>query len=454
MRRIVLLWFVASSIVGGWMAHAATHPSYGGTLRISIQAAPSSLDPSDPVMADTHAGQQISRALFDTLLTLDEHGLPEPCLATRWESDPGQQRWRISLRSGVRFDDDSPVTAATVASSLRSSNPQWRVSVEGDQVVIESNSPAPDLPSQLTLARNAIAKRDGKLQGTGPFIIGDWDPGKRLTLIAREDYWGGRAFLNSAVITLGQSYRDQMVALELNKADAIEIPPDQTAQAVADGTRVESSRPMELIALVFAQDPRSADEARFRQLLARSLDRTSMNAVLLQNSGEAAAGLLPNWMTGYEFLFEPSPSEGSTNQVRGRSVPAAHWSFAYEGGDPALRVIAERVILNARDVGITLDIARSSQADLRLVRVPIESLGSDTALLRLAQRFGAPRPLFRGDLPADAYAVESAMITSGRVIPLIHSRFFYGLSKETRDWDKFKDGDWHLENVWREATVP
>jgi ABC-type transport system substrate-binding protein len=438
------------------MAQAATRASYGGTLRINVQAAPASLDPGNPVMADTHAGQQISRALFDTLVTLSDNGAPQPSLAIRWESDPGQQRWRIWLRSGARFDDDSPLNAATAASSLRASNPSWRVSVEserGDELVIETPTPAPALPRQLALARNGIAKRDGRVQGTGPFKVSEWEPGKRLTLIAREDYWGGRAYLNSAVINLGQNYRDQMVALALNRADAIEIPADQTARALADGMRVESSRPLELIALVFAQDSRSAEESRFRQLLARSLDRASMNAVLLQNSGEAAAGLLPNWMTGYEFLFQPPAGNGSAmpGQANNDSV---RWSFSYDASDPGLRVIAERIILNARDAGIALENIRPGAADLQLVRVSIDSLDIGTALLRLADRFGLSKVPLRGNSPADDYEVESGVMMSGRVIPLIHSRLSYGLSKETQNWDRFQDGEWRLESVWREARTP
>ena len=454
MKRIVLLWLVASSVGIGYTAHAATRPRYGGILRISVQAAPLSLDPSDPVMAGTHAGEQVSRALFDTLVSLDQFGMPQPSLATHWESDPGGQRWRFSLRSGVRFGDDSLLTAEIAASSLRSANPSWRVSVENDEVVIETNLPVPDLLAQLALARNGIAKRNGTVQGTGPFTIEEWQPGKRLSLIARENYWAGRAFLNSVVIMLGQSYRDQRLALELSKADVVELPPEQATRAVADGSRVESSRAMELIALVFAQEARSREEARLRKLLASSLDRASMNSVLLQNSGEAANGLLPNWMTGYEFLFSADTSDSLANQAQAGSGPAIHWRLAYDASDPTLRIIAERVMLSARGVAIALDSSNGGAADLRLMQAPLNSLNAETALRQLAERCELAKPALRGDVAAAAYTAESDLLASGRVIPLVHSRLFYGLSKQVRNWDKFGDAEWHLEDVWREAAAP
>lgn len=209
---------------------------------------------------------------------------------------------------------------------------------------------------------------------------------------------------------------------------------------------------MMLISLVFAQPPRSADETQRRIVLAHSLDRTSMNAVLLQSSGEPAAGLLPNWMTGYEFLFAPESRNGV---LQGRTDTSnTRWSFSYDASDPALRMIAERVILNARDAGIALDNAGNRRADLRLVDAPIESLQSETALQQLAQRLGLPIPVFQSNGPAEAYAIENELITSARVIPLIHFPYFYGLDKETHNWDAVRDGNWHLENVWREVPAP
>ena len=43
---------------------------------------------------------------------------------------------------------------------------------------------------ELALARNAIVKRnaEGKLSGTGPFHIVDWQPGRKLTLAAEERF--------------------------------------------------------------------------------------------------------------------------------------------------------------------------------------------------------------------------------------------------------------------------
>ena len=90
---------------------------------------------------------------------------------------------------------------------------------------------------ELALPRNAIAKRkpDSKPSGTGPFHVVDWQPGKKLTLAAEEGYWRGRPFLDGIEIEMGQSFRDQMTALELGRADLVEVAPEQVAPGLAGG---------------------------------------------------------------------------------------------------------------------------------------------------------------------------------------------------------------------------
>ena len=97
-------------------------------------------------------------------------------------------------------------------------NPDWKVFATGEGVIIECNAPTPDLPAVLALPRYGIAKRTGgKVVGSGAFAIERWDPGKKLALSARDDYWGGRAFLDSIEIEMGKSFREQMIALDLGK---------------------------------------------------------------------------------------------------------------------------------------------------------------------------------------------------------------------------------------------
>ena len=304
MRPSGLFLLAAVSVALAVAAPASTRPHYGGTLRLSIQEAPASLDPSDSAQPGMFASPSLSRLIFDTLVTLDGRGQAQPALATAWQAEPGNQRWQFSIRRGVTFHDGTALSSDAVAASLRAANPKWKVFATGDAVVVECDAPTSNLPAILALPRYGIVKRGGgKLAGSGPFAINRWDPGKKLTLTARDDYWGGRAFVDAIEIEMGKSFREQMIALDLGRADVVEVAPDQARHAVSEGRRVESSAPAECMALVFSRDSQSAEEGKLRQALALSIDRTAMNDVLLQGGGEPAGTLLPNWLSGYAFLF-------------------------------------------------------------------------------------------------------------------------------------------------------
>jgi peptide/nickel transport system substrate-binding protein len=460
MRPSGLFLLAAVSVALAVGAPASTRPHYGATLRISVREAPASLDPADPGQAGTFASRTLSGLIFDTLVTLDARGQAQPALATSWQADPGNQRWQFSIRRGVTFHDGTALSSDTVAASLRAANPNWKVFAMGETVVVECDAPTSNLPAILALPRYGIARRGGgKLAGSGPFVINRWDPGKKLTLTARDDYWGGRAFVDAIEIEMGKSFREQMIALDLGKADGIEVAPDQSRHAVSEGRRVQSSGPAEWMALVFSRDIQSAEEGNLRQALALSIDRAAINDVLLQGGGEPAGTFLPNWLTGYAFLFPTTVDLEHARQLRSEAGGGPGWTLAFDASDPLARVISARVVLNARDAGLVLleaspVPANSKVADIRLVRMPLPSLDARVALSELAASVGLQSPKFEGDPASSLYAAESALLQSQRVIPLLHLRTATALDANVMGWQEDPDGSWRLPNVWLEAGKP
>ena len=455
MKRSGLLLLVSVSLSLGATALASARPHYGGTLRLAVEDAPRSLDPADSGQPDSLAWRGLSTLIFDTLVILDARAESRAALATSWQAQPGNQRWQFNLRHGVAFHDGSLVTPATVAASLRSANPNWKVIAAEEAVVIECEAPTPDLPAVLAQPRYGIAKRDGgKLTGTGAFAVTRWEPGKKLTLTARDDYWGGRAFVDAIEIELSQSFHEQIIALDLGRADLAEVAPDQARHAATESRRVESSAPGEWMALVFNREPQSAEEGKLRQALALGIDRASMNNVLLQGAGEPAGSVLPNWMTGYAFLFPAASDLKQARQLRGEVPQAPSWTLGYDGSDPLGKVLTERIALNAHDAGLTVQPTSSLTADVRLVRIPLPSLHAGIALRGLASRLGLPRPRFESDTPASIYAAESTLLESQRVIPLLHLRSAVALGGRVRNWTEDPDGQWQLQNLWLGTEKP
>ncbi len=451
MRRIAWRLLVISSVLGlAAGGRAAERPHYGGTLRIALREAPASLDPA---RLNAFQDSCIFPLIFEGLTQFDAHGRLQPQLVTRWQGDTANRRWQFWLRTGVTFQDGVPLTADAAVASLRAANPAWTVNAEGDSVVIELPTPDPHVPAELALPRNGIVRHAGnKLVGTGPFQVSEFQPGKSLALAANEDYRGGRPFADSVSATFGQNWRQQTIALELGKADVVEMAPEQARRAGLAGRTLEESAPDELVALVFTREAQSADEARLRQSLSAGIDRPSIVNVLFQGQGEAAAAVLPNWMTGYAMLFAPAGGRaaGVTSYVSGSPM-----TLTYDASDPANQLIAERVALNARDVGIKLQTAASAaNADVRLLRIPLYSPQPQLALEMVAAAAGLPVSQFQGTSPEELYAAEKEMLRSGRIIPLAHVPRISAIAPGLNGWRSDLLGAWRLADVWLRESAP
>jgi peptide/nickel transport system substrate-binding protein len=457
MRRFGWQWLAINSLLlAGLAAVAETRPQYGSTLRVAVHAALTSLDPADSTQPDSFARRNITLLIFETLVTTDDSGRVRPGLATSWQSQAGNQRWEFRLRRDVKFHDGTDFSPEIAAASLRTAHPSWNVSARTDSLIIELGAPDPELPAEVALSRNAIVKRNpaGTLSGTGPFHITEWQAGKKLSLAADESCWRGRPFLDGVEIEMGRSFHDQMTALELGKVDLVDVAAEQSHRISADGRAVTNSAPMELVALLFSREAQTPEEQLLRQALALSIGRAAMRNVLLQGAGQAAGAVLPNWMSGYGFVF---PTEADLPRARHqrdqvRKIPV--WSLAYDGGDSMARLLADRIALNAKDAGLALQPTTAAAADLRLIRIPLASSDPWVSLADLAEVWGLPKPKMNGGSAEDLYAAERAMLATGRLIPLFDLPVSYEAAATLKNWSPRPDGGWDLADAWLGSEKP
>lgn len=462
---------------------ATTRPRYGGTLRIEMQTASVALDPRpwQPGSADAAAGEKLATLVFDRLVSLDNYGRFQPQLAAEWSHDASFKRWQFTLRAGVRFSDDTLLTSAEVAAALQIFLPPPRqIFASGNAVVIQSAEPLPDLLEELASGRNFIfrVQADGSLAGTGPFVLDDAsknppvNPGATvpgLSFRANEECWSGRPFLDAIQVTLGVPAARQLYDLQLGQADLIELPPDLFHRAEDARVRTWSSRPVELIALVLDGARPAVQDARVREALSLSIDRATMAGVLLQKQAEPAAALLPGGLSGYAFLFPVETNLDRAKELRaaltaGMPGTAEPLRLRVDATGDVPRLLAERVAVNARLAGLSLQVlgrgasrAPSPAAvivtaapDMRLIRWRISSLAPRAALDSLTAAFHVPED--SGAAPgSDAeqlFQRERALLDARFVVPLVHLPESVALSAAVRDWTPSPWGEWHLENVW------
>jgi ABC-type transport system substrate-binding protein len=430
-------------------AAAATRPAYGGILRAELQAAPATIVESPPEM---------SRLVFETITRIDDSGRVQPALAVLWKNGPDNRRWFISMRDKVFFHDGSPMNAGAVAVALNQANPSWKIRYATDTIVIELPQPNPFLPAELALPHNFITHKsdDGQPVGTGPFRLSELVPGKRALLVANDDYWAGRPYLDRVDVVLGRSLRDQAIDLDLGRADIIETAPDVRRNGT-EHARTVSSAPIELVALVMAQGSAAIADANLRAAIASSIDRAGLVNLVTQKQGEPSATLLPNWMTGYAFLFPVAQDLSRARQLRSQLRQVAPVKLTYEAGDQIARLVSERVALNARDAGVTVQAVPMpvpGGADARIVRVRPESLYAPLALQGIATALGADAPELASGKTEDLYRAERSLLNDNWIVPLFQLPDMCAVGNGVRNWVSGRTGEWRLADVWKESEKP
>lgn len=468
MKRSIC-WFLAAASIAFTASGSApaTRPRYGGTLHVEVRAAVQTLEPAD-WPADTAvaaAKDKLVPMVFERLVELDENGSPAPSLGVSWQHDPEARRWQFRIRAGVRFHDGTPLTAEAAATSLNATAAAWSASASGDLVVIESEQPLPDLLPDLAQARHSIYLRgaDGSVSGTGPFRLDQWQPGRRVVLKANEEHWAGRPFLDAVQVDMGRPLEEQRIDLELGRADVVELLPSDSARALQSGNRIWTSAPRELLALDFGRNSPTVEDGRVREAVALAIDRNAINSVLLQKQGQPSGALLPQWLSGYAFLFPVAPQPVKAKQLVSALAPRARTlSLGYDVSDPLARAVAERVAVNAREAGITLQVSgqpgkvQPPSFDVRLVRLTLTSLRPDRALVELAGSLGLSLP----NLPAAPptleylYQAERALVDDHRVIPIAWLPEIYAVGSQVKSWSTpglLKSAVWRFGNLWLDA---
>jgi peptide/nickel transport system substrate-binding protein len=466
--RVILR--AASILLLASCAAASTSPQFGGTLRVQISEHVATIDPrqwpSDSLTAA--ATERLASLVFDRLVRFDDHGVPQPALAVSWQHDAEAKRWQFRLREGVKFTDGSALTPERAAMALQQLlGIAFDVSATSDSVVIQADHSLPELASELAAGRYFIfhTAEDGSLAGTGPFGVLEWPaaPASKIVFVANEMCWAGRPFVDKIELTMDGDLQQQANAIEFGQADVVELRASQARQMAQRGVRVSSSDPVDLFALRFDTARPAVQDARLLEAISRAIDRASIADVVLQRQGVLAGGLLPNWLSGYAFLFPCAMDLASSKQLLtatgrefSRSAPLV---LVYDSADAESRAVAERVAVNLKEAGIAVQLSGQTTGnatkivpgDMRLVRQRIASPEITVALPALLASLGEPGTV--AETPEQQYAAERAPIDAFRIVSLVHVSESYGLSPQVRDWIPPRWGGWRLEDVWL-ASAP
>lgn len=344
MKRRAFLCLAGSSLATPGLIRA--RPRYGGTLRVF----PDSL-------------------LQSALETL----LPEVCEPI--QQDAARRMWIVTPKPGILRHDKTALNAEAVADMVKAKAPgQVGVTVSGKSVLVTAAKPSVDV---LEMLQERIEV------DCGPFRARR-ESGASFAE-AFEEHWEGRPFLD----------RIEM-ARAATGADVAELAPAAVRQFRSADHYLWSTLPIQLLAI-----DGSSLSAETRTALSLAIDREAIVRFLLQGHGEIAGGLLPQWASGWAFLFSTQRDVAKARSFA-RATPIAL------GHSAADRLIGERIALNARDAGFDVRPVLSRQTGATLVRLELPRVSS--------------------------YEAERAALDERGLIPIAHVPRIFAIHKQVRGW--------------------
>jgi peptide/nickel transport system substrate-binding protein len=200
-----------------------------GVKALVIVQQPGSLRTVDPGRASEVDAAAISRALYDSLLSLNGANAA-PAYATNWTVSPDGLTYTFDLHTDWKFSDGTPVTPedyifschrqrnnksdaswllGNVASITKSGPKQITIVLKSLDVDFLKLLPNPSLgvtsaaivrahggtdAADAATTDTATTWLDQHSAGTGPFMIDHWDRGSEMVLRANPHYWGPKTF--------------------------------------------------------------------------------------------------------------------------------------------------------------------------------------------------------------------------------------------------------------------
>ncbi|MBU3666319.1 MAG: peptide ABC transporter substrate-binding protein [Chthoniobacterales bacterium] len=195
----------------------------------------------DPALITGQPEGRVANALFEGLLTFDQHGKPQPGMAENWEISGDGKTYTFTLREGLVWSDGRPLTAQDfVASWRRTLDPataseyayqlhyiknakafnegtlkdfgQVGVSAPDDRTLrVELENPTPfflDLCAFVTLLpvpTHVIGEhgdnwiKPGNLVGNGAYLLESWRLNDRIRLRKNPRYWNAKSVALDAI---------------------------------------------------------------------------------------------------------------------------------------------------------------------------------------------------------------------------------------------------------------
>ena len=299
----------------------------GGVLRVYHRDSPASMSIHEE---GTVGVLMPMMGVFNNLVIYDQH-VPQnseatirPDLATAWSWNADHTALTFTLRSGVKWHDGKPFTAADVKCTMDllinegkeklrlNYRGSWWVNVSGTttkgerEATIHLKRPQPALLSLLATGESPmypchVPPRDMRSHpiGTGPFKFVEYQPNQGIKVARNPDYWKpGRPYLDGVEYTIIPNRSTAMLSFIAGKFD-LTFPNEITVPLLADlkaqspTAHCEIAPTSESVGLLINQTVPPFDNADLRRAVVLALDRKAFIDILGQGAGDIGGAMQP-----------------------------------------------------------------------------------------------------------------------------------------------------------------
>src|SRR5262247_2912054 len=292
-------------------AQSPDTPRRGGVLLAAIGADAPSLDPHQE---QTFATIQPVAPLYSTLLQIDPYSYPNVIgdVASEWKISPDGLTYTFKIRSGIRFHDGSPLTAADVKASfdkiifppdavrsIRKEHYSAVASVEAPDpstVVFKLKFPSASLFTNLAHPMNVIFPKKyldkdpnyfkNNVMGSGPFKLKNYTRGSTFEGERNPDYFvkdrpylnGYKFFISTETSVRAAALRSGRAWIEFRTMPQAEV--DAIRKQLGDKIVVQDTPATGLFGIAMNQTTKPFTDVRVRKALTLGLDRYTAGRVL------------------------------------------------------------------------------------------------------------------------------------------------------------------------------
>ncbi|HEY5832421.1 ABC transporter substrate-binding protein [Streptomyces sp.] len=249
---------------------------------------------------------------LETLVKYETSGALKPMLAVSWK-ETAWTAWDIKLRSGVTFQDGTPLDAQAVVGALKHAlgvktpasvfSPETIkdvAAVDGSTVRITTKTPDSLLPQRLAAPNTGIlapkaytgSSTDPKGTCTGPFQVTKEIPQQAVTLKRNASYWGGPVKLGSAEVRFIADAAKRATQVQTGEAQIsrkLAVTSIQDLKGSGD-IKVDTAQLPRTIELVLNNKKAPFDNELVRQAIQAAIDPKAITEAVYAGAGRPAVG--------------------------------------------------------------------------------------------------------------------------------------------------------------------